>query len=537
MEAIIERCCGLDVHQRSVVACILSGPAESKPTKEVRKFGTMRHELGELREWISQQGCTHVAMESTGVYWMPVYKELEGSVELVVGNAQHLSKVPGRKTDVLDSEWLAELLRHGLIKKSFIPPPPIRELRELTRYRRKLVQSRSGERNRLQKMLETANIKLASVMSDVFGVSGMAMLRALVAGEQSREQIARLARGPLRNKRELLELALDGRMEEHHRYLLQVQLERLEQLEAAIGQLDERIETKLEPYRDQYERLKQIPGVSRVVASVIIAELGVDMNVFPSKQDCASWAGVCPGNNESAGKRKSARSRRGNKHLKTALVEAAQGAVRSKGTYLRSKFHQLRARTDYKTAAVAVAHKILTAAYYMLATGEDYRELGETYLEQKNPQQVADRLVRRLEKLGYSVELKHGDYEEAKESKCPAQVVPRPAERAQQASEVNGAKVEGEPAQTRKETSTEAAVANGIEPNGQQGVEVVGEQHEEQMSSPSCPVASEPRANEYVCVPPRRDDVDCPSVFLVTSNSQAPVPSEPEQAGESAPDN
>jgi transposase len=411
MEAIIERCCGLDVHQGSITACVLLGRADAKPEKHRATFGTMTHDLHELRKWLQGHGCTHVAMESTGVYWMPVYKVLEGHFELIVGNAQHLAKVPGRKTDMLDSEWLAELLRHGLIRKSFIPPRPFRDLRDLTRYRRKLVGSRSSERNRLQKLLETANIKLASVMSDVFCVSGMAMLRALVDGELSPKQMSQLARGSLRKKQNLLALALDGTFDEHHQFLLRTQLDRMEQLEQTISEVERRIEDRLEPYREQYERLMQIPGVSRVVASVFIAELGVDMSVFNSDEACASWVGVCPGNNESAGKRKSGRTRRGNVHLKTALVEAAQSAARKKGSYLRDKFHRLRARSDYQTAAMAVAHRILIAAYHMLAKGEDYRDLGEGYLDQKNQRRTVNKLVNRLERFGYHVTLEPRELE------------------------------------------------------------------------------------------------------------------------------
>ena len=405
MEAIIPRCCGLDVHRDTVVACVIIGEADAEPVKHRNAFGTMTHELLELRKWLTAHGCTHVAMESTGVYWMPVYKVLEDHFDLVVGNAQHLSKVPGRKTDVLDSEWIAELLRCGLIRKSFVPPPPIRELRDLTRYRSKLVESRSSERNRLHKLLQTANIKLASVMSDVFGVSGMAMLRAMVNGELTPEQVSEYTRGRLRQKLPQLKLALDGTLEDHHRYLLKTQLKRLEQLDSEIQEVDKRIDAKLEPYREHHTRLMQIPGVNRVIASVIIAEMGVDMNVFENDHACASWAGVCPGNNESGGKRKQARARRGNPHLKTALVEAGHGASRKKGSYLRSKFHRLRTRHSYQKAIMAIAHKILIAAYHIMDKGEDYRELGETYLERKNPQRTADKLVKQLEELGFDVEL------------------------------------------------------------------------------------------------------------------------------------
>lgn len=405
MDAITERCCGLDVHRDRIMACLLTGRADEKPEKQVREFGTMSRDLHAMAEWLRENGCTLVAMESTGVYWMAPYKVLEPHFELVVGNARHLSKVPGRKTDVLDSEWLAELSRHGLIKKSFIPPPPIRELRDLTRYRQKLVQSRSAERNRLQKLLETANIKLASVMSDVFGVSGMDMLRALVDGKLGPAEIAKLARGQLRKKMHLLALALDAPFEEHHRYLLSTQLERLEVLDGDIAEVERRIAEKLQPYAEQHARLTQIPGVERIAASVIIAELGVNMSVFASAQACAAWAGVSPGNNESAGKRKSGRTPRGNPHLKTLLVEAAQAASRKKGSYLRDKFHRIRARRGYKRAVVAIAHKILIAAYHMLATGDDYRELGEGYLDAKDEQRLKQRLVKRLEGLGYQVTL------------------------------------------------------------------------------------------------------------------------------------
>lgn len=405
MDAIIERCCGLDVHRDSIMACLLTGRADEKPEKQLRTFGTMSRDLHAMARWLRENECTHVAMESTGVYWMAPHKALEPHVELVVGNARHLSKVPGRKTDVLDSEWLAELLRHGLIRKSFIPPPPIRELRDLTRYRRKLVQSRSAERNRLQKLLETANIKLASVMSDVFGVSGMDMLRALVEGQFGPAEIAKLARGKLRKKMHLLTLALDAPFEEHHRYLLRTQLSRLEELDGNIAEVEQRIADKLVPYAEQHGRLMQIPGVSDIAASVIIAEIGVDMSVFASPQACAAWAGVSPGNNESAGKRKSGRTPRGNPHLKSLLVEAAQAASRKKGSYLRDKFHRIRARRGYKRAVVAIAHKILISAYHMLATGEDYRELGDGYLDTKDEQRLKQRLVKRLEGLGYQVTL------------------------------------------------------------------------------------------------------------------------------------
>jgi transposase len=405
MDPIIERCCGLDVHQATVVACVLVGAANQKARKESRTFGTKTRELMDLRDWLLERGVTHVGMEATGIYWKPVYAVLEDDFGLVVGNAHHIRNVPGRKTDVKDSEWIADLLRHGPIARSFVPPKPIRELRDLLRYRRKLVESRSAERNRLQKLLETANIKLASVASDVFGVSGMAMLKALVRGEATPAEMAQLAKKRLRQKLADLELALEGKVEEHHRFILEMQLARLEQLDEHVSKLDARIEANLALYREHRERLVQIPGVDRVLSAVIIAELGTDMTVFKSAAHLAAWAGVCPGNNESAGKRKPGTSRKGNVHLMTALVEAAHAASRKKDTYFKDKFFRLKARRGYLRAAVAIAHKILKAVYVMLSTGAAYRELGAAYLDASDARRVADNLVRRLERLGYDVTL------------------------------------------------------------------------------------------------------------------------------------
>jgi transposase len=405
MEAIVTRCCGLDVHQATVVACLLVGEADRKPRKEVRTFATMRRDLVALREWLVEQGCTHVAMESTGVYWMPVYTVLEGAFDIIVGNATHIRNVPGRKTDVKDSEWLADLCRHGLIRRSFVPPKPLRDLRDLTRYRRKLVESQSGERNRLLRMLETANIKLASVMTDVFGVSGRLMLRAILDGKATPEEMSRLAKAALRKKVVELALALDGLVTEHHRFVLGMQLERVEQTERDIATLDQRIDAKLEPYRAQRDLLTQIPGVDAVGAAVIIAELGVDMTVFPTAQHAAAWAGVCPGNNESAGRKKGQAQRKGNVHLTTALVQAAVATSRKKGSYLKEKYWRLKARRGPKRAAVAIAHRILIAAYHMLARGTDYRDLGAAYLDQLAPDVAKLAAVKRLERLGYRVSL------------------------------------------------------------------------------------------------------------------------------------
>jgi transposase len=405
MQTLVERGCGLDVHQATVVACLLIVLKNGRVQRQVRTFGTTTRELMGLREWLLSESCTHVAMESTGVYWKPIYAILEGAFEIVVANAQHVKKVPGRKTDVKDAEWIADLLCHGLLRPSFVPPSPIRELRDLTRYRRKLVESRTAERNRLLKLLETANIKLASVATDVFGVSGLLMLHALVEGKATAQEMAELAKKQLRKKIPELELALEGKVEEHHRFLLRVQLRRLRTVEEDLGILEQRIQEKLKPYAAQFTLLQEIPSIDETLAAAIIAELGVDMGVFESVSQLSSWAGVCPGNNESAGKRRSSRIPKGNVYLKTALVEAANSAAKAKGTYLRDKFYRLKARRGYKRAAVAVGHKILVAIYHMLSHQVCYNELGDVYLDNLNKHHVTRNLVNRLERLGYAVTL------------------------------------------------------------------------------------------------------------------------------------
>ena len=405
MEPIVERCCGLDVHQATVVACLLVGCAKQRPRKEIRTFSAVTRGLLELRDWLLTEGCTHVAMESTGIYWKPVYAVLEGSLELIVGNAHHIKNVPGRKTDVKDAEWLSHLLRHGLIAKSFVPPQPIRDLRDLVRYRRKLVESRTAERNRLSKLLETANIKLSGVISDIFGASGMEMLHALLEGTATAPQMAQLAKQRMRAKIPELELALEGRVEEHHRFLLKMQLSRLEQVDADLARLEEHIDQLLVPYQEQRRRLMKIPGVDRIVAAILVAEIGVDMSVFKSASHLAAWAGVSPGNNESAGKQKSTQTRKGNIHLKTALVEAAVAASHKKGSYFKDKFFRLKARRGFKRAAMAIAHKILKTAHRLLSGEVEYQELGETYLDQLDEHRVVSNLVRRLERLGHDVQL------------------------------------------------------------------------------------------------------------------------------------
>jgi transposase len=405
MEAIVERCAGLDVHQASVVACVLLGEPGRKPRKEIRTFATLTRDLEALRDWLKELGVTHVGMESTGVYWKPVHAILEGYFVLIVGNAHHIKAVPGRKTDVKDAEWLADLVRHGLIKPSFVPPLAIRELRDLVRLRRSLAEARTTERNRTLKLLETANIKLASIASEVFGVSGMAMLKALVANKAAPAEMAELARGKLRCKREPLALALEGRMSEHHRYVLAFHLRRLAAIEQDLRTLDARIEERVQPFQAQRRLLQQIPGVDALVSATIIAEIGINMSVFGNAMRLAAWAGVCPGNHQSAGKHKSGTTRRGNVYLKTALVTAAVCAARQRGSYYKDKYHRLRARRGRLRAAMAIAHKILIAAYHMLAGGVPYRELGEAFLDQQARQRTLRHLLHRLNHLGYNVML------------------------------------------------------------------------------------------------------------------------------------
>jgi transposase len=405
MEVVHERCCGLDVHKRTVVACLLTLGERGQPVREVRTFGTMAADLLQLREWLAAAGCTHAAMESTGVYWKPVYNALEGVVELLVVNAQHVKMVPGRKTDVSDAEWLADLLRHGLLRGSFVPPAPQRELRELTRYRAVLVRERATEANRLQKTLEGANLKLGSVATDILGVSGRAILEAVAAGESEAAVLAGLARGRLREKRTELERALAGQVKPHHRLLIAEHLEHIGYLNEAIARVNREIEERLRPFEDTLARLQTVPGVGLRTAEVLMAEVGTDMSRFPSHRHLASWAGLCPGSNESAGKRKSGKTRKGSPWLRSALVEAAWAASHSKRTYLSAQYHRLAARRGGKRAVVAVAHTLLVIVYHLLNRGEAYTELGGNYFDERDRWQVERRLVRRLEALGYAVSL------------------------------------------------------------------------------------------------------------------------------------
>ena len=408
MEVVVACCAGLDVHQASVVACVNSTGHNGRSHKEVRTFGTMRDDLAALRDWLKDAGVTQVAMESTGVYWKPVYEMLEDHFDVLVANARHIKNVPGRKTDVKDCEWESDLLRHGLIARGFVPPREIRDLRELNRYRRKVAQVQTGERNRLIKVLETAGIKLAGVMSDVLGVSGRAMIRALIEGEDPPEAMAKLALGKLRKKQPDLARALDAPLKPHQRFMPRTQLARIEQAEADLARIDAALEEMVAPYRRHVELLMSIPGVNWSNAVTIIAEIGVDMSAFHSAAHLASWAGLCPGNNESAGKKRSGKVRKGNVVLKTTLVNAAiagSGGRGHKGTYLADKFRRLAARRGKMKAAVAIAHKILVSVWHMLTDGTFYQDLGAEYLDNLDRTRNARHLVRRLANMGFDVQL------------------------------------------------------------------------------------------------------------------------------------
>ncbi len=402
MEVVYKRCAGLDVHKKKVVACVLM-ESEGRVRKEIRTFGTMTDDLMQLSDWLTAHQVTHVAMESTGVYWVPIWQILEGNFELLLANAQHIKNVPGRKTDVKDSEWIADLMRHGLLRGSFVPERPQRELRELTRYRTSLVRERAAEVNRVQKTLEGANIKLASVATDIMGVSARQMLARMIGGETDPSVLADLAQGKLRDKLPQLEQALKGQFGAHQRFLLAQQLEHIDYLDEAIAAVSREVRDRLRPFDDDLERLDAIPGVGRQTAETIKAELGNNLDRFPTAKHAAAWSGLAPGNNESAGKRKSGKTRKGNPALKVALVQAAQGAAHTKDTFLSAQYHRIAARRGAKKAVVAVAHSILIIAYRILKDGVAYRELGSTYYDERDRQRIERRLVNRLERLGNKV--------------------------------------------------------------------------------------------------------------------------------------
>ena len=399
MRVVHDRCCGLDVHKKSLVACVITPEAQHTKT-----FGTTTGQLLALADWLQTHHVTHVAMESTGVYWKPVYNLLEDTFSVYVVNAHHIKAVPGRKTDVKDAEWIAELLKHGLLRPSFIPDRPQRELRELVRYRQSLVQERSRESNRLGKVLEGANIKLASVATDILGASGRLMLHALAAGEQDPEVLAQMAKGRLRDKLAALQEALSGLVGSHQRFLLGVQLRHLESLEGEIEKLDAEVARRVEPHDEVVQAVDTIPGIGRRTAEVIVAEMGTDMDRFPTPGHLASWSGVCPGNNRSADKSRRSPTKKGNPSLRSALVEAARSAARTK-TYLGAQYRRLSRRIGANRAAMAVAHSIAVMLHSIIKTKQPFADLGPDYFAQRDKSATIRRAVRQLERLGHNVSL------------------------------------------------------------------------------------------------------------------------------------
>ncbi len=406
MDPIIERCGGLDVHKDSITACVRVPGEQGARRQEIRTFGTTTHQLLALRDWLASFGVTLVGMESTGVYWKPLYYVLEDDMECWLLNAHHLKAVPGRKTDVKDAEWICQLVEHGLVRPSFVPPRPIRELRDLTRYRKALINERTREVQRLDKVLQDAGIKLSSVATEVLGKSGRAMLEALVSGTHDPEVLADLAKGRLRAKLPQLREALEGRFRAHHALILGELLGHIDYLDEAVARLSAEVEKRIAPFSEEVALLDSIVGVDRRGAEVLIAETGADMTRFPSAAHLASWAAVCPGNNESAGKHFSGRTRKGSKWLRTTLNECANSAARSKGSYLSSQYARLKGRRGHKKAIGAVAHSILVIAYHVLQRRRSYADLGPHYLLLRdNADAYKNRLVRQLERLGHKVTL------------------------------------------------------------------------------------------------------------------------------------
>lgn len=407
MLSVIHRCCcGLDVHKETVVACLLKITEDGELRQETRTFPTVLSDLEALGRWLQTEGCTHAAMESTGVYWKPVYNVLaDGCLTVWVINAAQIKGFPGRKTDVGDAEWIASLVQHGLVRPSFIPDRAQRELRDLTRTRTTLIDARSATVQRLQKVLDDANIKLSSVATDIVGASGRAILEALLAGTTDPATLAELAKGRLRKKREELEQALAGRLREHHRLLVGMHLEHLDFLDESIDRLDAAIAEQLRPFEDEIARLDTIPGVGTRTAQVLAAEIGLRMSQFPSAAHLASWAGICPGNHQSGGTRRNAKTRKGSKFLRRALVEAAHAAVRKKGSYFAARYRHLVVRRGKPRAAVAIAHAILVSTYQMLVRHEDYREIDPSEYAERRRARLEKRAVEQLKAMGYAVTL------------------------------------------------------------------------------------------------------------------------------------
>ena len=404
MQVLYPRCSGLDIHKATIAACVLVAEGQTKQ-KHLLRCRTMTRDLLALADWLAGFGVTHVAMESTGVYWKPIWNVLEGRFELLLINAQHFKAVPGRKTDIKDSEWLAELLHHGLLRGSFVPPTLVRDLRDLNRNRAILVQQRATVSNRIEKVLEDANIKLGTVASHVLGQSGRAMLHAMSTGEEDADKLAEMARAKLRNKIPELRVALTGTVRAHHRFALKQWLLQLQAVEKQIAEFEVEIDQRNQPFQEAVERLMTIPGVDRITACALVAEIGTNMAQFPTAQHLASWAGVCPGNQESAGKRLSGQTRKGNPWLRRVLCQAAWAASHTKNTYLSAQYHRLAARRGKKRAIIAVAHSILVIAYYLLSRGEEYRDKGSDYFDRINSEGLKRHLVKRLESLGHRVKL------------------------------------------------------------------------------------------------------------------------------------
>lgn len=404
MEVLYARCAGLDVHKNVVVACVRIQQG-GKVEREVRRFGTVTSALLELSEWLESYGCTHVVMEATGVYWKPVWHVLEGSFELVLANAQHVKAVPGRKSDVNDATWLADLIAHGLVRGSFVPPAPVQEMRDLTRTRKQLTREIAQHIQRIQKTLQDANVKLDSALSDVVGVSGRRILQAIVEGESDPMKLAALASTRVKATPEQLAESLRGRVTDHHRFLLKLHLAQIDALDVAVREVEARMGVALQPFRAQVDLLLTMPGVQHTTAETIAAEIGFDMQRFPTAGHLVSWAGLCPRMDESAGKRRSTRVRKAGQWLKPMLVQAAWAASRKVGSYTQALFLRLRARCGAKKAAVAVAASLLTAAYHMLRTGKPYADLGAGYLDARNKARAAQKLVRRLKQLGVEVQI------------------------------------------------------------------------------------------------------------------------------------
>ena len=403
MEVLYHCCCGIDIHAKTAVACLIK---DGK--KQTRTFSTMTDDLLRLLDWLSNEGCTHVAIESTGVYWKPVFNILEASMEVILTNARDAKGFKARKTDVLDAEWLADLLRHGLLKPSFIPPLHIRELRELTRYRESLVRERTSLANRIQKLAESANIKLGQVASDALGVSGKLMLRALARGETDADKMSDLARRSMRKKKPELKRALEGRLTENQRWILSQMLNQHDSVEEAIkrveGKIRQEVEESADPFvQEAVKLLDTIPGVAETAAQIIVSEIGVDMNQFASDKQLASWAGMCPGNNESAGKRRSGKTRKGNRYLRAVLVQAAWVASQQKETYLAAQYKRMVKRMGKKKALVAVGHTILVIVWHLLKNKASYQEMGGDYFDRRHKEQQKKRLIKQLESLGLKV--------------------------------------------------------------------------------------------------------------------------------------